>query len=155
MVFLQTPKKQEISLETIVRVYNINHGKNPQMLEKSKTLGGYSYFVDKIREYEKSNNDLAEAIKNAVEYCIEHDVLVDFLTKHKAEVIEMLLELGTFENTLAVKCEMAYNKGLQKGQRKGKKKRNTEVARSFKNLGTSFDVIQKATGLSLDEIENL
>jgi len=42
------------SLELIVQVYNINDGHNAEILRKSRTLGGYSAFVGKVREYEPS-----------------------------------------------------------------------------------------------------
>ncbi|MCL2214322.1 MAG: hypothetical protein FWC06_03830 [Treponema sp.] len=36
------------SLELAAHVYNINHGRNPQMLERSRNLDGYSIFIAKI-----------------------------------------------------------------------------------------------------------
>ena len=42
------------ALELIVQVYNINDGHNAEILRKSRTLGGYSAFVGKVREYEPS-----------------------------------------------------------------------------------------------------
>ena len=35
------------------QVYNINYGHNVHMLEKSITLEGYSFFMSKIREFQK------------------------------------------------------------------------------------------------------
>ena len=42
------------ALELIVHVYNINQGRNAALFARSKTLGGYSAFIDKIRENEKT-----------------------------------------------------------------------------------------------------
>jgi len=68
-------------LELIVQVYNINHGCNPQILAKSKTLDSYSVFMGKIREYNKELS-LAESVKTAIQYCIEKDILKKFLKEH-------------------------------------------------------------------------
>ena len=59
---------KDIALELIVQVYNINHGRNPHMLKKSEALDGYSFFVEKVREYEKEL-PFEEAFRNAIKYC--------------------------------------------------------------------------------------
>ena len=45
--------------------------------------------VEKVNEY-KNHYPLEVAINMAIEYCIEHDVLADFLSVHEAEVLDML-----------------------------------------------------------------
>jgi len=42
----------KLPLELTVQVYNINHGHNPEMLKKCESLYGYSFFINKIREYQ-------------------------------------------------------------------------------------------------------
>jgi len=49
---LKLANADKIPLELIVQVYNINHGHNQKMLKKSENLYGYSFFVNKMREYE-------------------------------------------------------------------------------------------------------
>ena len=45
--------------------------------------------------------------------------------------------------------------GLAEGYAEGERRKNLENARKFKLLGVSTDIIMEATGLSLDEIEQL
>ena len=45
--------------------------------------------------------------------------------------------------------------GEQKGLIKGEKKKQLEIARNLKALGISTQVIQKSTGLSAEEIQQL
>ena len=45
----------------------------------SRTLAEYSAFVDKVREYERECRILEVAIKKAIKYCREHDILKEFL----------------------------------------------------------------------------
>jgi hypothetical protein len=47
------------------QVYNINNGHNTEILEKSRNIGGYSIFVDKVREYALTL-PLEEAMKEAI-----------------------------------------------------------------------------------------
>jgi hypothetical protein len=54
-------------LELVVKVYNINKGYNEDIARKCAALGGYSVFIDKIRE-----NRATMPLEAAIEYCIEH-----------------------------------------------------------------------------------
>ena len=72
-------------LELTVRIININQGMNNALMKSCKNLSGYSTFVAKVREY----NDiyaLPSAIRMAMDYCIDHDVLKDFFTKERKTI---------------------------------------------------------------------
>ena len=45
----------------------------------------------KVNEGVYNGLESKEAIREAIDYCIENDILADFLIKHKAEVDDMLL----------------------------------------------------------------
>jgi hypothetical protein len=68
-----------IDLELQVKVYNINKGRNPKLEQQSKSLGDYAMLVAKIREYELSGMERGEALQQAVQWCIRHEYLQDFL----------------------------------------------------------------------------
>jgi len=100
--FIKTDKiKIDLPLELVVQVYNINKGRNQEILGKSKTLDSYSRFIDKIREYQKEYQWkypdkgekkilLDKAARSAIKYCIKNNILKDFLRKHGSEVLNML-----------------------------------------------------------------
>ena len=50
---LMLSENSDLPLELVVQVYNINHGRNMEILEKSKTLYNYSLFIGKINEYKE------------------------------------------------------------------------------------------------------
>ena len=54
-------------------------------------LKDYALFIDKVREYEKTKKTLKEAIDEASVYCIKHDIMKDYLIKHRNEVRDVLL----------------------------------------------------------------
>ena len=64
-------------LELVCKVYNINFGKNKQLLEKCKVLREYMIFVDYVRYYHKEQeyDDLATAINRAIDRCIEEGLI--------------------------------------------------------------------------------
>ena len=51
--------------------------------------------------------------------------------------------------------DMAKKEGRAEGIAEGEQRKNLENARNFKALGVSVDIIMKATGLTIEEIEKL
>lgn len=78
-------------IEFTATMYNINIGHNQKLMEECDTLQGYSIFIGKIREFQKTGMNLSEAIDMASMYCIEHAILADFLQKNRSEVKRVLL----------------------------------------------------------------
>ncbi|MDR1573996.1 MAG: hypothetical protein LBS24_06770 [Clostridiales Family XIII bacterium] len=77
-------------LELTVRVYNINQGRNLEILQKSKSLGDYAAFIGRIKENMTKGPALAEAIKEAVGYCINNGIMKEYLENNASEVKNML-----------------------------------------------------------------
>lgn len=75
-------------IELKVRIINVNYGHNKELMERCKTLADYAKFVAKIRE-KLQCVPLEEAVKTAVEECIQEDILKEFLLEQRAEVIAM------------------------------------------------------------------
>jgi len=101
-------------LELVVQVYNINQGRNLQMLKRSENLNGYSFFIAKVNEY-KEYLTLEESVRNAVKYCIEHGILKDFLVKHGTEVINMLFDDISVEEIAEIRADEAREEGIEIG----------------------------------------
>lgn len=110
-------EKGEGCMDLTVKVLNINYGYNKQLMSKCKTLADYAFFVAEIRTRLR-DNPLEQAVREAVDECIQRDVLKDFLIQQKAEVIAMsiyeyneeyvrqtLLEDGREEGWAAGKAE--------------------------------------------------
>ena len=75
-------------LELKVRVININ--KDVHILNKCKTLRDYMTFVNKVRfKMGVEGDDVRIAVTEAMDECIDEDILVDFFEKHREEVVEV------------------------------------------------------------------
>ena len=106
--------------EWTAKVININTGNNNSLISKCKVLKEYVILTSRMREYisKYSGKDFSdeEAVKMAVDECINEDVLREFLLENKAEVVKMFLteynEKQTLENT--------YNDGVEAGKEIGK-----------------------------------
>jgi predicted transposase YdaD len=134
------------ALELVVQVYNINQGHNPGLLEKSKILENYSFFVGKIREYEQ-NLPREEAMKAAIKHCLENNILKQFLETHSSEVFNMLITEWDTEEAKAA----WYEEGMEEGMEKGRE----EIARNALSRGISLEVIHDITGLDIEAIKNI
>lgn len=60
--------------------------------------------------------NLRGAIECAIDQCIEENVLKDFLTEHRSEVVKMMQLDYTFERQLELEREESYTKGREEGQ---------------------------------------
>ncbi|GFI01862.1 hypothetical protein IMSAGC005_00688 [Lachnospiraceae bacterium] len=98
-------------LEMIVRVININFGYNRELFGKCRSLCGYAYFIDQIRQ-NLAVMELERAVETAVNECIEKNILKEFLLEQKAEVITMSI----YEYNEEYVRETFYEDGKAEGE---------------------------------------
>jgi len=151
--------KNKIPLELIVQVYNINQGYNQEILSKSKTLDSYSILISKIWEYQKEKISLEESLKYAIKYCIENNILRDFLKRHSSEVYNMLFGEWDFEKEKAVAAREAREDGLSEGRTEGiaqgRVERDRVIAMNALAKGLTPELVCDITGLDLETIQSL
>lgn len=136
-------------LELVCRVYNINHGKNKELLDRCPWLREYMIFVDMVRKLHKENGheDLKAAIELAIDRCIEKNVLKDFLMEHRWEVVKAMELDYTFDRQLKLEREGARMEGRQEGLQEGRQEGFRAFISVCKDFGLSFD----ETGIKLKE----
>jgi len=145
----------KIPLELIVHVYNINYGRNPEILKKCETLDSYSIFVKKIREYLEKEKSLEKALPSAVKYCINNNILSDFLRKHGSEVINMWYGEYSRDMDIAVNRREALEEGLEKGREEGIEEEKCIIAKNLLAEGSTPEFVHRITGLPLEKIKEL
>ena len=113
-------KERQADVELTVRMLNINHGHNNALMERCRTLSEYAQFVAVSRAYAAEGRPMQEALEEAVEYCIDHGILSEFLRRHRSEVLGMLLEefdVEKYERTIKKEgYEEGHVSGLQEGR---------------------------------------
>ncbi|MBO4506425.1 MAG: hypothetical protein J5728_08380 [Lachnospiraceae bacterium] len=80
--------------EWTATVYNLNGDKNRRLLEACKPLADYSEVVRRINSRIRkgmTKEEVIEAVDEAVRSCIEDGILSEFLTRHRAEVIDVCI----------------------------------------------------------------
>ena len=109
-------KTDNPELELVCKVYNINFGKNQELLEKCEVLKQYMTFVDYVKYYLSqqdgdNDDDLKKAINLAIDRCIEEGVLVEFLMENRSEVVKVTQLDYTFDRQIIMEREAGRTEG--------------------------------------------
>ncbi len=107
-------------LELKVRVININ--KDTDILSKCKTLRDYMTFVNKVR-YKTAfgREDVKLAVLEAMDECIEENILVDFFEQHREEVVEVSIYDYDEEKVRKTLVEEAVEEAVEKAVEEAKR----------------------------------
>jgi hypothetical protein len=135
-------RKKVIDLEVIV--LNINKGYNHEIMRKCKTLADYTDFIAKVREYEEKHV-LEEDIESAIKYCIDNNILKEYLEQNISEAKNMLMGEFNLDEYKEVVREEAIEEGMKKGIEKGIEK---GIAK-----GQNYVLKLMEQGLSSEEIK--
>lgn len=144
-------------LELTCKVYNTNYGNNMEFLEKCPVLREYMIFVNYVRNYHGMDtyDTLEEAINLAIDRCIREDILREFLSSNRSEVLKVMQMDYTFERQIELEREASRGEGYAEGHAAGEKsvRQNTllelvrdgllNAAEAAKRLSMSEDDIIK------------
>ena len=98
----QDSGKYDSNLEFTITVLNINYGNNKDIMAKCCELEQYAQFIHIFRGYIKQGFNKEEALRRAIDKCIEKGILKDILIRNRAEVMEMMLTKYDFEAHMRV-----------------------------------------------------
>ena len=154
-----TPPDGENTADITVQVLNIQYKKGKELLEKSKALYDYSYFIGRVREYLEDKFELKEAIRRAALDCEKMNVMQPFLAEHISEVENMLFTEWNLEDALKIEREEGREEGIKKGREEGIKKGREEgreqerrkMIQAFSKF-LNHDQIAEALNIPVDEI---
>jgi len=110
---------KEPMLELIVKVININPSANHPILQESRSLYEYSFFIQSIREHMEQGQTRDEAIIQAMEEYSRQGIMVDFINEHGTEVRNLLFTEFNIEDALEVCKEENFERGMATGIEKG------------------------------------
>ena len=121
-----------------VLTLNINEGHNGELMEQCQILREYAQYVAKVREYARET-ELDVAVEQAVNDCIQNNILTEFLRKNKSEVIAMsIFEYDKEEEEKKLReaeYEAGYDSGRQDGLTEGELRKAKETAAELAKLG--------------------
>ena len=140
-------KVAEPQIEIICKVYNINPENNQILKKKSAVLEGYTYFVEKVRENQRQEMNLEEAVDSAIKDCIDNHILEDFFRRRKDDVKKMTHLDYTWEKRERLIRMEEYADGeaagIQKGEAAGIRKGKIDsLMEILQELGDIPEVLQ-------------
>lgn len=126
-------------MEVEAVMLNINMGHNLEIMERCKRLRDYACFVERVRLEIGTHRTLETAVSRAVNNCIRDGILAEFLSAHKAEVLDMVLYDYNEQEHIEMEREEAkeegfeegFDEGLEKGVSKGLKDALEELLSGF------------------------
>jgi len=149
---------EKVSLELIVEIIDVNYSNGSEVLQKSKSLEGYSYLMDLIRRNLKEGLTRDKAISLAIDYCIKNEVLSEFLQENYSEVGKMINLQYNKEAEFEIIRQEAKEEGRLEERAKAEAEKLEEKIKIVKKLlkmNLTTEQIVEATGLAVEDIEKL
>lgn len=94
-------------------VINITYAEHRRILDACRPLHDYSFFMQRIQKNVESGMQLDEAIREATRYCLDHQILADYLEKYREEVVDMITWKWDIDEAKEVWAEEAREEGAE------------------------------------------
>ncbi len=119
------PEDANADIEVRVRMLNINHGKNAELLKACQPLREYSWFIHQIRIRKAAMpaddaGSLTNVVNQAISEMPDSFTIKPFILIHQAEVLGMLLTEYDEAETMKLFQRDSYNQGKEDGFKLGK-----------------------------------
>ena len=137
-------KTQSNKFELTVHVYNLADGMNDALKRKCLPIWEYSIFSNAYKHFRQQKMEIDHAVDAAIKYCLENNVMVDYLKNNQKEVIDMF----GFEWNEKEEREALLEIGEERGRLEGKIESIKELMR---NLNLSPEKAMTALGIAPSE----
>ena len=141
-------------LELKVKVIDIRYSSHNKLVTKKDTLEQYSRFIQIIEDCRKSEENLDEVMKTAVNMAIENNILTEFLKKNGSEVRNMLTLEYDEETARRVEREEAIEEGREEGRREGEQARRQLIISCLRKF-KSCEVVADILDISVEEVQKI
>ncbi len=144
-------KCDKITVETVVKVINVNYEKGAEFLARCKTMQEYSLFMHMIRLKYAEVGSIETAVTETIRECIDSDILKEYLMEQRGHIMSVLEVDLTREQCEAIRWRDGYEDGREDGERN----KAIEIAANLKKAGLPIEMIAENTGLSIEDVEKL
>lgn len=136
------------SLELLVDSYNINFAKGRKLLDSCYELRCYSIFVAKVQEYLAAKQNITQAIKSAIRYCRDNELMKEYFKENEKEVLDMVTFKWDDKRAREIAKEEGMEKGMEKGRAEGRLRTLCDLVKD--GILSNMDAAKRA-GMSLEE----
>ena len=122
-------------------------------MEKCELLKDYKIFVDKVRELVAEVG--VEGYDKAIKYCLENNILPEYLPRNIREAVNMLQVEYDHDTEMKVLGREMLERGIKRGFQQGSYNTAINNAKEMLDLKLPIDTIIKVTKLKKDEVLRL
>lgn len=152
-----------IHLELKVIFHNIAYGSEKMLLRMSRPLHDYSFFLNCIKTNIAGGMERVRAIREAMRYCMEHDVMKEFLQEHESEVIDMVnfewnqkdFEEAIREDGIEQGMARGREEGREEGRAKGREEEKSAFILGMLKEKLPLETIARVSKMSVERIQEL
>ena len=135
---------QSDKLELTVHVYNLADDMNEDLKKKCQPINEYSTFSNAYKYFRRHGMEISPAVDAAIHYCLERNVMTEYLRNNQKEVIDMFgFEWNEKEAQEAL---------IKTGEAQGRMEATTlGIKNLMKNMHLSPEDAMKALGIAPSE----
>ena len=153
----------DIHLELKVTFHNIAYGSEKMLLRMSRPLHDYSFFLNCIKTNIAGGMERVRAIHEAMRYCMEHDIMKEFLQEHESEVIDMVnfewnqkdFEEAIREDGIEQGMARGREEGREEGRAKGREEEKSAFILGMLKEKLPLETIARVSKMSVERIQEL
>ena len=150
---------EEIHLELKVNFHNIAYDNAKILLQRSRSIHDYSFFIDRIKRNMAAGMERAEAIREAMRYCEESDIMKEFLQQHEREVVDMVnfeWNQKDFEEALLEEgMERGRAEGMERGRAEGMEQGKVDIVLEMLRDKLPLETIARISKFSMERVQEL
>lgn len=135
-------------------MYNLATGKSKTLKNICQPLNEYSIFSNKYKDFRKQNMTIDESVRHATHYCLENNIMYDYLKNIESEVISMFgFEWNEKEEREAL-LEAGEARGITIGEARGEARGRLLALKDLVLDGTvSRKTASQKAGMSIDSFK--
>jgi hypothetical protein len=153
----------DIHLELKVTFHNIAYGSEKMLLRMSRPLHDYSFFLNCIKTNIAGGMERVQAIREAMRYCMEHNIMKEFLREHESEVIDMVnfewnqkdFEEAIREDGIEQGMARGREEGREEGRAKGREEEKSAFILGMLKEKLPLETIARVSKMSVERIQEL
>ena len=144
-LFIGNGKGKAPALECTALVLNVNYGQNKELMERCKTLKEYAQFIAIIRRNLATGMKHQESVEQAIDKCVQNDILAEILRKNRSEIMNSILTEWDENEYREFLKEESWKDGHESGKLEGMREGIIEMIK----LCQEFQVPQNETLLKI------
>ena len=148
-----------IHLELKVNFHNIAYDNAKILLQRSRSIHDYSFFIARIKRNMAAGMERAQAIREAMRCCEESDIMKEFLQQHEREVVDMVnfeWNQKDFEEAILEEgMERGRAEGMERGRAEGMEQGKVDIVLEMLRDKLPLETIARISKFSMERVQEL